>query len=164
MSQGTSAEILFVALRSNPTLMLAFKQFRYPCPNVPVEVNTADQQFRATLNVSCLIILVPLPNKKVSCHQGFKDPNESSQRMSTVKHSRHSYNKLSNLVKDEKPTSYSCLLNVLSLAKNSAAEYTDSWLGNKLNSGIACRLSYRPTSPCSLAGQYDNPTLYQSDL
>ncbi len=32
---------------------LAFKQFRYPCPNVPVEVNTADQQFRPTLNVSC---------------------------------------------------------------------------------------------------------------
>ncbi len=79
MSQGTSAEILFVALRSNPTLMLAFKQFRYSCPNVPVEVNTADQQFRPTLNVSSVIILVPLSNQTKSVMSRIQELKETQK-------------------------------------------------------------------------------------
>ncbi len=35
------------------------------------------------------------------------------------------------------------------------AELIGPWLGDKVNSSIG--LSYRPASPCSLAGRYDNP-------
>jgi hypothetical protein len=35
------------------------------------------------------------------------------------------------------------------------AEFIDPWLGDKVNSGIG--LSYRPASPWSLSGRYNNP-------